>query len=99
MINTYPSSLLCFPKDPIGEVKRLLDFSPLAEIRPRNLEERLLCLSAQLDGFFKRQRPPLDFDPFTAAMKEKINGHLASARKSLKRLGFKLPAYERFGVG
>jgi len=83
-------------QDPIGELRKLLAFPPLADIRPTNFEGRLQCLSAQLTGLAKRKHQPLTFDPFTDAMKRKINGYIASTRKNLKKLGFTtLPDYER----
>ena len=92
----FNSFVFIFSKDPIGELRKLLDFPPLADIRPTNFEERLQCLSAQLTGLAKRKHQPLTFDPFTDAMKRKINGYIASTKESLKKLGFiKLPGYER----
>ena len=76
-------------------MRKLLSFPALAEIVPDDLEERLLCLSTQLTGFFKRKHRPLGFDPFTKEMKITVNGYITSARKSLKKFGFTLPAYER----
>ena len=91
-----PRFLPLLYKDPIGELRKLLDFPPLAEIRPSDLEERIHCLSGQLTGLFKRKHlKPLDFDPFTMEMKKEINAHLATARETMKKLGFELPAYER----
>ena len=86
-----------FHKNPIEEVRKLLRFPPLASMVPTDLEERLLCLSTQVKGFFKREHrgPPLDFDPFTREMKVTVNRAIGEARRSLKKLGFTLPAYER----
>ena len=82
-------------KDPIGEVKRLLEFPYLAEIRPNDLEDRLLCLSAHMEGFFKRKPHHLGFDPFTSSMKAEVNRNIARARLLLGKRGFRLPSYER----
>ena len=95
MLNHTSSNLNLSYQNPIEQVRKLLRFQPLAEIVPDDLEERLQCLSTRLRGFFKRQHRPLGFDPFTKEMKLAVNGYIASARSSLGRLGFTLPAYER----
>ena len=49
-------------KDPIGEIRKLLTtFTPLKPVLPdsKELEDRLLCLSSQLTGPFKRKKPKI----------------------------------------
>ena len=85
-------------KDPIREVRNLLtNFSPLKSIVPDKevLENRLLCLSSQLRGFFKRKKKSLDFDPSSNEMKKTINENISKARKVLSNAGFEIPNYEK----
>jgi len=85
-------------RDPIGEVKKLLtSFTPLKSIVPDEeiLEDRLLCLSSQLNGYFKRKKQNLKFDPYTNEIKIKINDNISKAREVLNKAGFKIPNYEK----
>ena len=85
-------------RDPIGEVRKLLtSFTPLKSIVPNEeiLEDRLLCLSSQLSGFFKRKKQELNFDPYTNEIKIKINDNISKAREILNKAGFKIPNYEK----
>ena len=52
-------------KDPIGEIRKLLTtFAPLKPVLPdsKELEDRLLCLSSQLTGLFKRKKQKFNYD-------------------------------------
>lgn len=85
-------------KDPIGEVRKLLtNFPPLKLIVPDEevLENRLLCLSSQLSGFFKRKKQSLDFDPYSNEVKKTVNENISKARKILSNAGFEIPNYEK----
>jgi len=82
-------------RDPINEVRKLLDFPPLAPIRTNDVTERLFCLSASTTGPFRRHHKPIDFDPFNDTIKQEVNGVISDVRQLLNARGFSLPAYEK----
>ena len=82
-------------RDPINEVRKLLDFPPLAPIRTNDVTERLFCLSASTTGPFRRHHKPIDFDPFNDTIKQEVNGVISDVRQLLNTRGFSLPAYEK----
>ena len=86
-------------KDPIGEIRKLLTtFAPLKPVLPdsKELEERLLCLSSQLTGFFKRKKQKLNYDQiYTKKVEEVLNEDIKQARKVLIEAGFAIPNYTK----
>ena len=83
-------------KDPIGEMQKLLLFPPLKQIlNPFDEKSRLLCLSEQQDGYFKRKKPKMNLlDIFTNTQKFKVNRIIKDTRELLSNYGYELPDYE-----
>ena len=84
-------------KDPIKEVRKVMKFiKDFDGFEPDDLEQRLLCLSENLQGGFKRKSRKLEKDPYTEEMKKEINSVIGSARSMLLKIDSKLilPHYE-----
>ena len=84
--------------DPIATTLKMVEFlQKHTVISPDHLQQRILCLSQQLNGEHKRKKRKLTIDPFTKVMKEKVNHDVGEARKLLneRSVNFLLPKYER----
>jgi len=86
-------------KDPIGEIRRLLTtFAPLKSVLPNSneLEDRLMCLSSQLTGLFKRKKQKLNYDQlYSEQVEDVLNEDIRQARKVLAEAGFSIPNYKK----
>ena len=85
-------------QNPINEIKKILKFLEEKNgFKLHNLEERLLCLSENIQGKYKRTKNELKVDPFTDKMKEKLNSEILLAEKILADAGKKinLSVYKR----
>ena len=86
-------------KNPIGEIRKLLTtFAPLKPILPnsKELEDRLMCLSSQLTGLFKRKKQKLNYDHLYSKKVEYIlNEDIRQTRKTLIEAGFAIPNYTK----
>ena len=86
-------------KDPIGELRKLLtSFAPLKPILPNSneLEDRLMCLSSQLTGLFKRKKQKLNYDHlYSKQVVDILNEDIRQTRKVLAEAGFVIPSYTR----
>ncbi|CAK8695515.1 sialate:O-sulfotransferase 1-like [Clavelina lepadiformis] len=85
-------------KNPIAETLKIVKFlKKHTVISPDNLQQRLLCLSQELNGENKRKKGKLTIDSFTNSMKERLNQDIVEARKIINEhgLNFLLPKYER----
>ena len=86
-------------KDPIGEIRRLLTtFAPLKSVLPNSneLEDRLMCLSSQLTGLFKRKKQKLNYDHlYSKQVEDVLNEDIRQARKVLAEAGFLIPNYTK----
>ncbi|XP_076810513.1 sialate:O-sulfotransferase 1-like [Clavelina lepadiformis] len=84
--------------DPIATTLKMVEFlQKHTVISPDHLQQRILCLSQQLNGEHKRKKRKLTIDPFTKVMKQKVNHDVGEARKLLneRSVDFLLPKYER----
>ncbi|CAK8683719.1 unnamed protein product [Clavelina lepadiformis] len=84
--------------DPIATTLKMVKFlRKHTVISPDHLQQRILCLSQQLNGDHKRGKRKLTIDPFTKVMKMKFNYDVVQARKLLNERGvnFSIPKYER----
>ncbi|CAK8682525.1 unnamed protein product [Clavelina lepadiformis] len=84
--------------DPIATTLKMVEFlQKHTVISPDHLQQRILCLSQQLNGEHKRKIQKLTIDPFTKVMKQKVNHDVGEARKLLneRSVDFLLPKYER----
>ena len=85
-------------KNPIGEIRKLLTtFAPLKPILPSSeeLEDRLMCLSSELTGLFKRKKKKLGFDPYSKEMEQVLNEDIRQTSKVLVEAGFSIPNYTK----
>ena len=80
---------------PIEEIRKIVEFLPLQELKPDNLEDRLQCMSLQLTGRFKRNRKR-NFDPYDEDSKLEINTYIQQIRDILKQKDIELPRYENW---
>ena len=82
-------------KDPIAEMQKLLMFPPLKQIlNPFDEKSRLLCLSEQQDGYFKRKKTKMNIDLFNNDRKLIVNRIINDTRELLSNYGYELPHYE-----
>jgi len=81
---------------PIEAVRQMVEFLASPVLHPHNLEDRLSCLSQQINGENKRKRSKINYDPFTTTMKKKVNSVIKEVRSALRKTGVKtmLPTYE-----
>ena len=73
-------------------------FTPLKPVLPdsKELEDRLLCLSSQLTGPFKRKKQKIDYDKiYTKEREEVLNEDIKQTRKVLMEAGFAIPNYTK----
>jgi len=86
-------------KNPIGEIRKLLTtFAPLKPILPnsKELEDRLMCLSSQLTGLFKRKKQKLNYDHlYSKKVEDILNEDIRQTRKTLIEAGFAIPNYTK----
>ncbi|CAK8690671.1 unnamed protein product [Clavelina lepadiformis] len=83
---------------PIATTLKMVEFLQMhTVISPDNLQQRILCLSQQLNGDHKRRKHKLTIDPFTNSMKHKFNNDILQACKHLDEHGIRnvLSEYER----
>jgi len=96
-----PYHLLIFEdlvKDPVKEIKKVLQFLEEASgLKVENQDERLLCLSENLQGTDKRTKRANQTDPFTLKLKIYINNIIDSAQTFVSRsnLSANLSVYKR----
>ena len=82
-------------KDPIAEMQKLLMFPPLKKLlNPFDAKSRLLCLSEQQDGYFKRKKSKMNLDIFNNNQKFDVNEIIKDTRELLSNYGYELPHYE-----
>ena len=82
--------------DPVNEIKKVMKFlEQFSKFKPKNLHQRLLCMSENLTGSFKRKSRTLPKDPFTPEIKKKIESIINSSREVLSKIdeGLNLPQY------
>ena len=82
--------------DPINEIEKVMKFlEQFSKFKPKNLQQRLLCMSENLTGSFKRKSKTLSKDPFTPEIKKKIESIINSSREILSKVdeGLNLPQY------
>ena len=83
-------------KDPVNEIRKVMDFlEQFSKFKPKNLHQRLLCMSENLTGSFKRKSKYLSKDPFTPKIKIKIDSVINSSREILSKVdeSLNLPMY------
>ncbi|XP_076800115.1 sialate:O-sulfotransferase 1-like [Clavelina lepadiformis] len=101
VLSGKPALLIEFEElrnDPIATTLKMVKFlRKHTVISPDHLQQRILCLSQQLNGDHKRGKRKLTIDPFTKVMKGKFNHDVVQARKLLNERGvnFSMPKYER----
>ncbi|XP_076810344.1 sialate:O-sulfotransferase 1-like [Clavelina lepadiformis] len=70
--------------DPIAATLKMVEFlQKHTVISPDHLQQRILCLSQQLNGEHKRKKRKLTINPFTKLMKEKVNHDVGEAKEIL----------------
>ena len=62
-------------------------FKEVSEFEPENKQERLICLSENLEGNARRKPKNDPVDPFTNELETKLNVKIASAEQMLKKAG------------
>ena len=85
-------------KDPIKEIKKVLRFLEETNgFKAEKLEERLLCLSENLQGTEKRNPKSIPKDPFSIKLKIHVNGIINSAQSMLSEanLSTNLSSYKQ----
>ena len=86
-------------RDPISEIRKLLTtFALLKPILPSSeeLEGRLMCLSSELTGLFKRKKQKLDYDRiYSKKVEDLLNEDIRQARNVLMEAGFAIPNYTK----
>lgn len=82
--------------DPISTVRKMVEFLPNPFLRPKNLEDRLACLSQDTTGLAKRKSHAVAFNHFPEDSRKAINQAISTMRLWLKESGFKveMPPYE-----
>ena len=84
-------------KNPVKEIRKVMKFlKKQSGFEPPDLEQRLLCMSENLQGSYKRNSRELDRNPFTKKMQKKINTKIKTANKILFHVNknLKLPNYD-----
>ena len=78
-------------QEPIREMRKIMKFLEEKNgFKHHNLEERLLCLSENIQGTHKRSKKKLTVDPYSDEMKEKLNNEIISAEKIFIDAGIKI---------
>ena len=72
-------------ENPVKEIRKILKFLEMTNgYKPDNLEERLLCLSENLRGGFKRKHPEKQ-NPYTNELKQIMNLRIDQAQETLNK--------------
>lgn len=82
---------------PVDEIRKVMEFlKAKSGFEPANLEQRLLCMSENLQGMYKRKSRKLKEFLYTEKMKTKIDSIIKDARLILSSAddNLKLPNYE-----
>ena len=75
-------------QDPVNEIRKVMKFLHKTNgFKQENLEERLLCVSQNLEVGYKRKKSVNDIDPYTNELKAKLNSVIDSAQSVLTRKG------------
>ena len=78
-------------QDPIYEMRKIMKFlEEKNQFKQPNLEERLLCLSENIQGNYKRTKKKLTVDPYSDELKEKLNNEIILAEKIFAGAGIKI---------
>ena len=85
-------------KNPIEEIGKIVKFlQDVNGFKSKDTDQRLICLSENLQGAQKRKKPRKSAARFTNNMKQKINNKINFAQKVLKnhRIDVDLSSYKR----
>ena len=75
-------------RDPVNEMRKVINFlQSKIGFKLDNLEERLLCLSENMQGNNKRKKNNIRIDPFTQKLKIIVNSKIAQAEAVLSKAG------------
>jgi len=75
-------------KNPIDELQKIVKFLEKAnEFKENYFEQRLICLSENIQGSHKRKKTKQQIDPYTKSLKIKINAKLNFAQNVLIKYG------------
>ena len=83
--------------NPIKELRKVMKFlDGVNGFKQENLEDRLLCLSENLQGTHKRKKR-INVDPYTNEMKKQLNSEISIAKRlfTLTDNDFNFSSYER----
>lgn len=84
-------------KDPIKEIRKIINFLKMKSgFEPADLEQRLLCMSENLQGDYKRKSRVLKAIPFTEERIKQMHAMISSAESMLSSSHneMRLPKYE-----
>ena len=85
-------------RDPVNEMRKVINFlQSKIGFELDNLEERLLCLSENMQGNNKRKKKKNEIDPFTDKLKVIVNSKIAYAQSVFDKAGINisLTSYQR----
>jgi len=85
-------------RDPINEMRNVMKFIERKHgFKQDNLEERLICLSENLQGSNKRKKLAKKIDPYTEELTRMINSQINYSQKVLDDAGIDISvsSYER----
>ena len=75
-------------RDPVTELQKVMKFLEVANgFEQNDLQERLLCLSQNLQGSHKRKKNDDFIDPYTNELRTKLNSVIEAAEKKLAEAG------------
>lgn len=82
--------------DPISSVRKMVEFLPNPLLHPKDLEDRLACLSQEISGLAKRKSRNFTFDLYPPEVRKIINKGIGEMRMKLQDAGIEqeLPPYE-----
>ena len=75
-------------RDPVTEMQKVMRFLEVANgFEQDDLQERLLCLSQNLQGNHKRKKNDDFIDPYTNELRKIFNSEIEAAEKKLTEAG------------
>jgi len=85
-------------KNPVEELRKIVKFLEKENgFKANDLEERLICLSENIQGSQKRKKTKKQIDPYNKSLKIKINAKIESAQNDLTKykINLDLSFYKR----